>query len=138
MVMARVCDRVPLWGSVMLCLTTAVSHSGIPPDPQKPLDSLSHESKKVELSGQIFEKLTSEFSSTNHEDLANLLHKVSSSLDKHQSQGMPKVPVCPEICRTISVPPDKILFSSWGISVHQLELIGMVMRHVFVPKCLEM
>ena len=27
----------------------------------------------------------------------------------------------------------EILFQSWGISMHQLELIGIVMRHVLVP-----
>ena len=34
--------------------------------------------------------------------------------------------------------PSKTLFSSWGISKHQLELIGMVMRQVLVPMGLEL
>ena len=34
--------------------------------------------------------------------------------------------------------PGEILFSSWGISMHRLELIGMVMRHVLVPMGLEL
>ena len=29
--------------------------------------------------------------------------------------------------------PGEIIFSSWGISMHRLELIGMVMRRVLVP-----
>ena len=32
----------------------------------------------------------------------------------------------------------EILFSSWGMSMHQLELIGMVMRLVLIPMGLEL
>ena len=34
--------------------------------------------------------------------------------------------------------PGEILFSSWGISMHRLELMGIVMRHVLVPMGLEL
>ena len=34
--------------------------------------------------------------------------------------------------------PGEILYYSWEISMHQLELIGMVMRHVLVPMGLEL
>ena len=34
--------------------------------------------------------------------------------------------------------PGKINFQSWGISMHRLELMGMVMRHVLVPMGLEL
>ena len=34
--------------------------------------------------------------------------------------------------------PGEILFLSWGISMRRLELIGMVMRRVFVPMGLEL
>ena len=34
--------------------------------------------------------------------------------------------------------PGEILFKSWGISMHRLELVGMVMRHVLVPMGLEL
>ena len=29
--------------------------------------------------------------------------------------------------------PGETHFSSWGISMHRLELVGMVMRHMLVP-----
>ena len=34
--------------------------------------------------------------------------------------------------------PGKILFESWGISMHRLAQIGMVVRHVLVPMGLEL
>ena len=34
--------------------------------------------------------------------------------------------------------PGKILFTSWGISVLLLELIGMFMKHVLAPMGLEL